>query len=110
MRALGMKPWRVVGLVLAEGLLVGAMGVVVGTLIALPVLYYLQTRGIDLAAWTGDAAVEMGGMAVSVMYGRASWGQVLTGASAVFVMTSLAAVYPAVRAARLRILRAIHHV
>lgn len=110
MRALGMRPINTLQLVLCEGLLLGALGVLLGGALALPLLYYLQHVGIDLTLWTESGSLEMGGMAMSVMHGESSAGQLLGGAVAVFCMTLVSSLYPAIRASRLAILRAIHHV
>jgi len=112
MRALGMHPFSVLRLVLAEGFVIGILGITVGMVLATPILYYVQTTGIDLTAFAEGAAdtIEMGGMTMSVMYGKTSSGQILFAAIAVFGMAVTSATYPAIRAARLPILRAIHNV
>jgi lipoprotein-releasing system permease protein len=111
MRALGMRPPHVIRLVMSEGLLIGFLGVLLGAALGLPLVYYLETVGIDLTMWTEEgASLEMGGMTMSVMYGKSSLHQLVSGALAVFGMTLAAAIYPALRAARLHILKAIHHV
>ena len=46
MRALGASPARVLGIVLAEGALLGALGVALGVIISLPLIHYLETTGI----------------------------------------------------------------
>jgi ABC-type lipoprotein release transport system permease subunit len=110
MRALGTRPWRIVALVLVEGLFLGVVGIAVGSLLAIPVVDYLETTGIDFSAWTDGGAVEAGGVAMTVIKGKLYLHRAVLEGVIVFGMTILSSIYPAVRAARIKILRAIHHV
>ena len=108
MRALGAGPWRIVALVLAEGLLLGILGVVIGCLLSAYPLYYLETTGIDIAMFTGGEAMEAGGIAMTIMKGKIYLSGALKACAIIVGMTVLAAVYPAIRAAKVKVLKAIH--
>lgn len=108
MRALGAGPLRIVGLVLTEGLLLGLIGVVVGGVLAAYPLYYLETTGIDLAMFTGGEAMEAGGIVMTVMKGKLYLSGTVWACGIIVAMTVAAAVYPAIRAAKVQVLKAIH--
>ena len=108
MRALGAGPLRILQLILAEGLVLGLFGVVLGTLLALPLLHYLATVGIDLTQYTEGGAMEAGGVAMTVMTARITPMEVLWAGLAVCGMAVVAAIYPAARAARMGLIRAIY--
>ena len=107
MRALGAGPLRIVWLVLCEGVALGLLGVVVGSLLAIYPCYYLGTTGIDMSQFS-EGAMEMGGLALTVVKGKLYLSSALWASAGIFAMAVLAAVYPAVRAAKVQILRAIH--
>lgn len=106
MRALGMGPWRIVSQVLGEGALIGLLGVILGGLTAIYPAYYLQTTGIDMQQFS-ESAMEMGGVAMTVLKGKLYFSSALWATLGIFGMAVAAAIYPAVRAARMPVLRAI---
>ncbi len=108
-RAVGAGPGRIVGLVLMEGALIGLLGVALGSVAAVPMVDYLETTGIDLSSF-GESAMEMGGVALSVVKGKLYWSSAIWASVGVFLMAVLAAVYPAIRAARFNVLKAITQV
>jgi len=108
MRALGAGPWRIVGLVLAEGLFLGMLGVVVGLVLAAYPLYYLETTGINVAAFTAGEAMEAGGVSMTVVKGKLYLLGTIWACGIIVAMTVVAAIYPAIRAAKVQVLKAIH--
>ena len=71
----------------------------------------METRGIDLAIFTGGGAFDAAGVPISgVMYAKLHWIAIVWTACAVWVITVLAAVYPAIRASRIVPVEAIHRV
>jgi len=107
MRALGASPWRVVWLVLAEGAAIGAIGVLVGTATGMPLVHYLETTGIDMSQFS-EGAMEAGGVVMTVVKGKLYLASALWASVGIFGMAVVAAIYPAIRAARVQVLRAIH--
>lgn len=101
---LGMKPRRVVSLVITEGLLLGLIGLLVGGLFGVVLVQYLSHAGLDLSALSGDRnkSIAFIGMKNSmVIFTRLSVGGLWRSAVGVLVTSLLAALWPAVRAARL---------
>ena len=102
---LGMKPRRIVGLVVTEGLLLGLIGLVVGGAVGAALVIYLSRAGLDLSGLTGDTgkSISFIGMKTSmVVYTKLSLGGLVRSAIAVMVTSLLAALWPAARAARLQ--------
>ena len=104
MRALGTKPGLVLRLVLAEGAVLGVLGVGLGIIFAYPILYYLEHVGIVY-----PKPVEAAGVTIAAFKGKLYTSSLVHGSLAVFLITVLAAVPPAIRAARIRVLRALHN-
>jgi ABC-type lipoprotein release transport system permease subunit len=109
MRGLGMSGGSVVGLVMTEAALIGLIGIALGWALAAPAVHYLTHTGIDIAALTG-AEAEIGGVAISNMKARLYLSRALMGTGIVLGMALLAGLYPAVRAARIQVLKAIQNV
>ncbi|MFH2009685.1 MAG: FtsX-like permease family protein [bacterium] len=109
MRALGAGPWRIVLLVLMEGALLGLIGVAVGSLLAWPFIHYLENTGIDIGAMS-DGAMEAGGVVMTVVKGKLYLSGAIWAGVSVVGMTLAAAIYPALRAAKVQVLKAIHNV
>ncbi|HKA52605.1 MAG TPA: ABC transporter permease [Candidatus Binatia bacterium] len=105
--ALGMRPVQVISLILAEaGGLIG-VSLVLGGGIALPLLWYLQVHGLDLHSFMGEVSI-VGAVIDPLWYGRQdfpAYGQAALGFAVTAVVSAL---YPALRAARLRPVEAIH--
>ena len=53
LKALGVGPGGILGLMFAEALIVTAVSILVGVSVAAPTLYYLATSGIALTSLTG---------------------------------------------------------
>ncbi len=103
MRALGTRPTSVMAQVLAEGAVLGLLGVGLGILIAWPILHYLETTGIVY-----PEPVEAVGVTIAAFKGKLHTSSLIVGSVIVFLITVMASVPPAIRAARIEVLRAIH--
>ena len=110
MRAVGTPPSKIFWVVLVEGAFIGFLGVIVGTLVALPIVHYFETTGIDFSQWSDGSAMEMGGVAMTVLKGKLYPMRAFVASLCVFFIAIISSIYPAVRAVRMQILRAIHHV
>lgn len=107
--AVGMRPIEVVGLIMAEAGGLAVVSLVLGAAIGVPVLWYLQVHGLKLG---GDGhTVSLAGIVVGPLwYGRqdfTAYGQAALGLA---VTALAAALYPALRAARLRPAEALRKV
>jgi ABC-type lipoprotein release transport system permease subunit len=105
MRALGTSPGRVMGQVFMEGVVLGALGVLAGLLISWPLVYYLETTGIVY-----PEPVEAAGVTITAIKGKLYFWSAVEGSLFVFCTAVVAAFLPAIRAARLKVLEAIHNV
>ena len=103
--AIGMSQRRVAGLVLAEALLLGALGLVLGNAVGLGALAYFHRYGIDLSAY-GSGLRTMPGLS-DIIRPVPRFGRSVMLSALVFAIASLAALYPAFKSARLEIVEAI---
>lgn len=99
--AIGTRPSRILSLFLAEGLLLGVIGTVLGTLLSLAAIY-----GINL--WQPHFA--FGQQSDLVMAPTIGMGQVMTVALLVMGVAVLASLQPAWKASRLDPINALRHV
>ncbi len=102
--ALGTGPGRIVRMVVAEALVLGAVGVLIGVALGGGIVAITHRTGFDYQAFTGGGPSELSfaGLRWSlVLYPRLALADVLRGAGAVLVTALLASAWPAARAARL---------
>ena len=102
--ALGAKPRRIIEMVLLESVILGLVGVFVGSVIGLAFVGVTSQTGIDYSA-LGEAnadAVSFGGLNISfVVYPVLEWRHVLYGFVAVILTSLVASVAPARHSANL---------
>lgn len=97
LKAIGMRPMRIIRMVLSESLILLVVGCLTGTLCGVGLTYYLAQTGIDLGAFS--QGVEMWGMS-RIIQPAVSMNDIVI-ANAVVVLLGLAvSIYPAVKAAR----------
>ncbi|HOX46592.1 MAG TPA: FtsX-like permease family protein [Myxococcota bacterium] len=108
LKALGASPWRILGGVTGEALLLGMLASLAGSCLGLAGTWYLTRVGIDLSGG-GDLVVQ--GMAMQSVW-RASLtpADVILPVLAMWLACVLAALYPAAKAARIDPVRAMTHV
>lgn len=102
--AIGLRPARVVRMVLIESVLLGLMGVVIGSLAGTGLVLLTARTGINYAALAGmeSADIAFGGMSISyIIYPRFELRHILLGFIAVTITSVLASTWPATLAARL---------
>jgi len=107
MKALGMKNRQVMGVIMLEALLIGAIASFIGALWGSGVAYYLATEGIDFTA----TFEQMGTLNFPLSYVyRAvfSWGIIFFGFCMGILFSLLAAIPPALRAAQMNPTEALH--
>ena len=101
---LGCSPRRITRLIFVEAIVLGALGIVVGTALGLATVSSMASAGVDLmgAAGEGGGDVPMAGMSMpGLIFPRNEVTDVLVGAVAVLLTSMLAAVWPASYAAGL---------
>jgi ABC-type lipoprotein release transport system permease subunit len=101
LKAIGMRPARMVELVMVEslflGLLAGAMGLVLGGLLDL----WLVTKGFDMSAGNPEGMTFNGVTLDPVLYGEVRVAGIVQVIGALLAVSLLASIYPAWRASRL---------
>lgn len=100
--AIGIRPWRMVGMVLFEAVFLAAISIVIGLLGGGLLDYYLVVYGLDFSGSVSKGYTAMGMTIDPVMRGAFRPEPLGWIVGAVFVVSILAAMWPAVRAARLR--------
>lgn len=107
-KALGATPLRIVAGVTAEALVLALAATAGGALLGLAGTYYLKTVGIDTTSFAGEFTFS--GMAFDPVWRSVLVTKVVAMPVVIMWVTcTLAALYPAVLAARLDPVRAIHH-
>jgi putative ABC transport system permease protein len=98
-KALGMKPGRIMAMVVAEALLLGLLAIAAGALIALPLVLWLIHYPLDLTPIAGEQ-MFMEGLFRFVLRVEHSWDIPIRAAIGLVLTATLAAVYPALGAVR----------
>jgi len=106
LKALGMRPARIVKGILTEAFFILACGLVVGNLLGLGSCWALAVHGIDLSSLAQGA--EYAGMP-RVIYPVIAWQDMVGANLVVLVLGLLVCLYPAVKAARFTPVEAMTH-
>ena len=105
--AVGMNKWKVFFMIMMETLFLALVGSPIGLLLAIITVVYLEQYGIDLSAYS--ASLESYGYD-NVLYPyvkTSTYFQVIFG---VFITAILGAIYPAVKAVKLKPVDALHKI
>lgn len=106
LKALGMRPGRIIKGILAESLFILVLGLLIGNLLGLASCWALSFHGIDLSALA--KGVEYAGMSRVIF--PVIWGKDLASANVVVLFLGLlVSLYPAVKAARFTPVEAMAH-
>jgi len=101
LKALGLKPTRLMSLVILESLFLAAVANVLGLLLGGLFDYYIVTQGVDFSTSSGEGLAYEGVILNPVIYGVVRVWPIGLAVVSVFFVSALAAVWPAFRAARL---------
>ncbi|TVR61663.1 MAG: ABC transporter permease [Gemmatimonadales bacterium] len=99
-KALGMKPLRIMAMVVGEALVLGLLAVAAGAVIALPLVLWLIHFPLDLTPIAGEQ-MFLDGLFRFVLRVEHSWSIPIRAAVGLILTATLAAVYPALRAVRI---------
>lgn len=107
LRALGIRPGRLVGLILVESFFLAGLSAAIGLVIGGVLDWYIVTYGFDFSS-AGEDGFSFSGIVLDpVIYGVVRPMSVAYIIVAVFVVSVLSSLWPALRAARLRPVEAI---
>ncbi|MFB3141209.1 MAG: ABC transporter permease [Acidobacteriota bacterium] len=104
--ALGMRPLLIVSSILLESLFLGILGLIGGFGLGAWGMSYLTTQGLDLSTWIGELSM-LGTRMDPVLKASWGWDYVIWSALGLLLATLLAALFPAVKAARLNPVQAL---
>ncbi|MFC1532818.1 FtsX-like permease family protein [Thermodesulfobacteriota bacterium] len=108
MKAVGVTPWQLMMMIYAETMLQVIMASVIASVLGLSVSRYFQVHGIDLSSIAGGAS--FGGVAMDPIWkAYVTTEAVLIPIVFLFIIAALAVLYPAIKAAVIQPVRAIHH-
>jgi putative ABC transport system permease protein len=107
LKAIGYSPRQVMSMMVLEGMLQASVALVLGVTIAALPMWYLQTHGINVGVLGG---ISMVGMTMPPIWrGYYTIESVQVPIILLFVIVFFAVLYPAVKAARIRPVEAMHH-
>ena len=107
LKAIGVSPGRVLTLILVEGALQTALAIGVGLTASLPALWFVVERGIDVGRLGGTALM---GVSMDQIWTGAISPATIAGPVAILgFIVALAVLFPAIKAARISPIEAIHH-
>jgi ABC-type lipoprotein release transport system permease subunit len=109
LKAIGTSPWRILRDIAAEALLLGIFSSLIGGVIGTALSLYFQYHPIDLTAFA--EGFNTAGIVMSAQWRAAlSIKGVLWPVTVMWIVSVVAALYPAFKAARLNPVRALTHV
>jgi len=94
--ALGMKSGRMIRIMVAEGIILGLFGSVLGLFLGMPATYYVATHGIDFSSMYGDADLSVSNILFDPVFkGDFGWWLIPLAFELALVATVLSSLYPA---------------
>lgn len=110
MRAVGMRPKRVIAMVVIESALLAVVGVAAGLALGLPMVFYFQTFGLDTGMLMEGESYDIAGVVFDpVLWPTVTASDIGKLVVTIFTMTSLAGLWPAIKAARIQPTEALRH-
>lgn len=102
--ALGTHPRRIVGMIVVEAVLLGLLGVAVGTALGYAFVFATSSSGIDMASWGGEAVNDFSFAGLTLplhVFPRLEAFDSILGLLAVILTSLVASAWPSAVAARL---------
>ena len=110
LKAIGTTPWRIVRDVALEAWMLALVSTAVAVVLGGLGAWYLKIQGLDLSIFS-SRSFSIAGLAFQTQWkGVLTVGVVLIPVVAMWLVCVLSSLYPAIKAARLDPVRAIHHV
>lgn len=109
MLAIGMKPGGLARMVLVEGFFIGILGSLLGVALAIPLLYYLSTAGIDFGSAMNEASPVPGVVLDTVIRAELNPMSLLRLSLTAIFFCLLSSIIPALRASKLQPVDAMRH-
>lgn len=108
MKAVGVRPWQLIRIIYAETLIQTLLASILGLLLGAVITWYFVRKGLDLSSLSDG--ISFAGLALDpIWYAAWSLESLLSPILFLFVMTTVAVIYPAIKAAVIRPVDAIHH-
>ncbi|MFA5928565.1 MAG: FtsX-like permease family protein [Candidatus Margulisiibacteriota bacterium] len=107
MKALGLKNGQVVNMMLIESAALGTIASFLGAIFGTILSYYMSVRGMDFTKTVANMETFP---IPNVLYAHFSWSYVLIGFSFGILFSVLAAIPPALRAAKMEATEALHEI
>ncbi len=108
MKAMGVTPWQITLLIYAETMIQVTVASVIAFLSGWSLSNYYKVNGIDLSAISSGAS--FGGVAIDpIWYAHVTTEAVLIPIVFLFIIAVVAVIYPAIKAAVIRPVKAIHY-
>lgn len=109
MKALGVSPWKVFGLIVGETTLQVSIAAFGALLFAVPLSLYCQTHPLDFS-WLAKSSSSIAGVAIDpVWYCHVTLNTIMVPVLFLYVIAGIAILYPAIKAALIRPVQAIYH-
>jgi ABC-type lipoprotein release transport system permease subunit len=105
--SLGMSPGHILVTFLLESILLGVVGLLIGLGLGVLLMLYLANQGLDLTRWMREISL-VGSRLDPVLRAEWTWEQFIWSAVGLMLAVILATLIPAVRAARMDPVKAIH--
>ena len=107
LKAIGVGPGHIMALILLEGGFQAALAIVIGLVLSVPGLFYLVHHGLDLS---GLGGTSFAGIAFDPVWrGVVTPMTIVAPVITLIFMVGAAVLYPALKAARLKPVEAMHH-
>ncbi len=108
LKAVGMPPRRLAMMIFGEATVQVLIAGILATALGLPTALWLQERGIDLRSFTND--MSFGGIAMEpIWYTHVTTEAVIQPIAVMLLMTGLAVIWPALKAALIKPIEAFRH-